>query len=139
TITNSARSGMRDPLESPLDVPSHGRAIVTEADVSRARDVDREQMRRPWPRGVGPIVRDLLGSPVHLEVAGRSLPVTLRAVYGEARVSEQVQRLAGLPHHPEHQLALLEDHLTGADPRRPVGPEGPHEAEARRSKELLSS
>lgn len=61
---------------------------------------------------------------VQLEVAEPRRPVGLRRDHGEARITQQIERLLRPPHHAQHQVAVDDVGLAWADPRRAAGANG---------------
>src|SRR4051794_31928918 len=113
-----------------------------ERDEAGAVDLDREEVEvrlRRLPvdacldRGAiaGAAVRVLHvdGAAVQLEVAFLAAAIRDDAVDDEPRVAQEVACLRGLPHHPEHQLAVDELRLDGRDARPAVLAQRPDQAE----------
>src|SRR5918992_1959589 len=65
--------------------------------------------------------------PVELELSFGSLTVANGAVDGATRVSQEIQRLQGLPHHAQEEFSVSDQGFHRADARRAVLPNRSHQ------------
>src|SRR4051794_18094643 len=119
-----------EPRHAPPLVPGlddEVRRRVGKRDRDELGDVAAEDVRRAGAAlaaedpDLALLVGELLDAAGELRVAAPAgVGIGRAAVQCEARVAQEIQRLARAPHAAQPQLALGEDHLAAADPRRSV-------------------
>src|SRR3990172_368445 len=144
----AAHALLRPASYPPL--PQHLVAVLHVLDVGSAFDLQREQVELPLRPPVDRLlerlavaldsrrVLDAGGAAAELQLAGPVLPVAEGGLHQATGVAQQVQRLAGAPHHAEVELPVDDQRLHGADAREAVLADGANEGQAGALEPLLS-
>jgi 4-hydroxy-tetrahydrodipicolinate reductase len=141
--------GVPQRLEPGLRRPALHPALVSKADVRRPAHVQRKDVERlgrpPVDDRVLRVAERLLARgvldrhtvAVELEVTVARLAIALGGRDREPRIAQQIARLARLPHHAEHQVAVDDVGLARADPRPARGGDRSEQAELGLGQQLL--